>query len=122
MKIVPLKHSRTSGSRGLSAYQLEVKKVLDAIAEVKPRDGNTVSETAIVLRTIKSLDTAPTREAVRDGFQLLTDMGIASPLIDAKGRRLTMLWKFHEAFGPADADNAIEWDGRDETYRTEGAK
>jgi hypothetical protein len=97
-----------------------VHQTLNTIADLKLKDGDTLSETAIVLRLIDGPDTTATREAVRDAFQLLTDIGIVAPVVDRKGRRPTTLWTFHEMFTPEDVADVAGWDGRaKEAFREE---
>jgi hypothetical protein len=122
LKIVTEIKPKTSGSRVRNLYLRKVHAALEAIAELRSTDRDTVSETVIVLGLVDELDAKSTREAVRDAFQLLTDMGIASPVFDTKGRRLTTLWAFHEDFTPANVADVTGWDGREEAFREEGQK
>jgi len=72
-------------------------RTLHAIAGMKLRSGDTLSETAVALRLIDGPDPLVMRQAVRDAFLLLIDRGIASP-----------------PFGPGDVVELACWNGRDE--------
>ena len=120
LKITTEIKPRASGSRTRNIYQRKVDDALKAIAELKSRDGDSVSETAIFLKLTDGFETTVSRDAVRDAFQVLTDMGIASPVFDRNGRRLTTLWTFHESFGPEEVRNVIGWDGSAATFKDEG--
>jgi hypothetical protein len=65
------------------------------------------------VNVIEGADTRLAREAVQDAFNILADLGIASAVVDPKGRRLTTLWEFHERFGdPSDVRDVMSWNGR----------
>jgi hypothetical protein len=99
-----------------------VRTALAAIADLNPREGDTISATAIFLALVDvsgssaGADRATIRETVNDAFQLLVDFGIASPVL-TKGLRTTTLFDCHESFSPEDVAGVLGWNGLESVCR-----
>jgi hypothetical protein len=118
LKTVTAEGQRADRPRRRSGYYQKVDAALKAIAALNPVRGDSISETAILVPLMDDIDRAMVREAVQDAFQLLVDMGIASPIF-VQGLRIRQLYDFHESFGPTDVPDVLGWNGRDERLTTE---
>jgi len=101
------------------SYRVKIRYALMAIAQLRPREGDSVSALAVTLSLItEGIDRSTTREAVGDAWQLLVDLGIASPVL-TKGQRVTSLFEFCEPFGPENVGGVLGWDGCERVSRDE---